>query len=175
MGKTRPPQPVKLVVGLLASAPALLEEAQAALAEAYGEIDDSSAPVRWTVSSYYADEMGPDLTRQFLSFARLIAADVLMSIKAATNDLENRWRRGGKRRVNIDPGYVGLTKLVLATTKDAAQRIYLGDGLYAEPTLAYEDGSFRPYTYTYRDYADAGGVRFFNGVRARYLQQLRES
>lgn len=170
-GKARRPQTVKLIAGLLVSSPSLLNEARATLSEIYGEIDQSSVPTAWTVTNYYTAEMGPDITRQFVSFATLIQPDAIASIKAATNELENRWRQGGKRRVNIDPGYIGLTKLVLATTKDASQRVYLGGGIYAEATLAFERGSFRPYAYTYRDYADASG--FLQGVRSRYVEQLR--
>jgi len=34
--------------------------------------------------------------------------------------------------VNIDPGYISLGKLVLASTKDHAHRLYLGEGVYGE-------------------------------------------
>ena len=37
-----------------------------------------------------------------------------------------------QRRVNLDAGYLCLAKLVLASTKDHAHRIYLRDGIYAE-------------------------------------------
>ena len=41
------------------------------------------------------------------------------------------------RPLNLDPGYLTLGKLVLASTKDFAHRIYLGRGIYAEMTLFY--------------------------------------
>jgi hypothetical protein len=87
--------------------------------------------------------------------------------------MENRWRTATGRRVNIDPGYIAATKLVLASTKDAAHRVYLSDGIYAEATLQFARGSFQPCTYTYRDYAAAEVIAFFNAVRRDYLAQLR--
>jgi hypothetical protein len=162
-----------LIAGLLAASEDLCVAACSALEQRYGAIDAASVPQRWTVTSYYADEMGDDILRQFVSFATLIDPDRIAPIKIETNTLEDMWRKEGKRAVNLDPGYVGLAKLVLATTKDAAQRIYLSGGIYAEPTLRYEGGSFRPYAYTYNDYADSAGLAFFNSVRARYVEQLR--
>jgi hypothetical protein len=175
MALAHPPQPVKLIAGLLAASEELLGNAHTALAQAHGTIDDTSAPALWKVSRYYDDEIGTEIWRQFLSFTALIDPGAIAAIKSGTNKLEGNWRKDGKRKVNIDPGYVGMTKLVLATTKDAAHRIYLGDGIFAEPTLRYENGGFQPYTHTYPDYADEVGLEFFSGVRARYVEQLRES
>jgi hypothetical protein len=173
MGAPKVPAPVKLITGLLGAADVLLEQAALALCNRYGPIDSASVPVDWTVSTYYRDEMGPGIRRQFLSFERLIAADELAAVKLATNDLEASWRTAAGRQVNIDPGYVAVTKLVLASTKDAAHRIYLGRGIYAEVTLLFSNGSFQPHAHTYPDYGPPWAVAFFNGVRATYLEQLR--
>ena len=174
MGIAQPPPPCKLIVGVLGASGTLIAAATAALEERFGPIDARTAPVPWTASTYYAGEMGAQLQRQFVSVARLVAADELVALKHVTNTLEAGWRRAGGRQVNIDPGYLTATKLVLATTKDAGHRIYLGSGIYAEVTLAFEHGSFRASRHTYPDYAAPETVRFFNQVRTRYLQQLRE-
>jgi Domain of unknown function (DUF4416) len=173
MGSPKASAPVKLVAGLLAASDALLEQAAAALSEPYGRIDSISAPLDWTVSTYYRAEMGPVIRRQFLSFEPLIAPDQLAAIKLATNALETRWRTPSGRQVNIDPGYIAATKLVLASTKDAAHRIYMGHGIYAEGTLLFSNGRFCTHAHTYPDYAAPDAVAFFNGVRRAYLGQLR--
>jgi hypothetical protein len=173
MGTPKVPAPAKLITGLLGASDVLLEQAAAALCNRYGPIDSASVPVDWTVSPYYRDEMGPGIRRQFLSFKRLIAADELTAVKLGTNDLEASWRTASGRQVNVDPGYIAATKLVLASTKDAAHRIYLGRGIYAEVTLLFSNGTFQPHPYTYPDYAAREAVAFFNGVRAIYLEQLR--
>lgn len=173
MGAPRAPAPVKLVAGLLAGSDILLHEAGDLLSQGYGPIDARSAPRPWTVSTYYRDEMGAAIRRQFVSFERLVAADQLRAIKLATNDLEDRWRTTSGRQVNLDPGYLTATKLVLASTKDAAHRIYLGDGIYAEVTLLFSNGSFHAHDHTYPDYGAPEAMAFFNRVRPTYLQQLR--
>lgn len=175
MGAPGAPRPVKLIAGLLAASAALLEEARQVLERTHGTIEASTPAACWDISDYYAREMGAHLLRQFVSFTTLIDPGHLATIKLETNALEQRWCRGNDRKVNIDPGYVGASKLVLATTKDAGHRIYLAGGIYAEPALRYESGSFRPYAHTYADYAAPEALVFFNQVRARYLSQLRRS
>ena len=173
MGTATPPVPVKLIAGLLASSDALLGEAAAALSDRFGVIDGVSTPTDWTASTYYAGEMGAAIRRQFLSFEPLIGPGKLAGIKQLTNEIERRWRTGPGRQVNIDPGYVAAMKLVLASTKDAAHRVYLSGGLYAEATLQFVGGTFCPHAYTYPDYAATETLQFFNAVRQRYLAQLR--
>jgi hypothetical protein len=173
MGSPQSPAPVKLIAGLLATSDDWLLHAIASLNERFGPVDARSSATDWTVSTYYRDEMGAAIRRQFISFERLIAADQLVAVKLATNELEERWRTSSGRRVNIDPGYIAATKLVLASTKDAAHRIYLGQGIHAEVTLLFSNGIFQPHAHTYPDYAAPGAVAFFNGVRGTYLAQLR--
>ena len=173
MGIPQPPPHAKLITGLLATSDGLLEEAATALVERFGPIEARSDAMPWIASTYYADEMGPALRRQFLSFSRLCPQDDLVAVKHATNALEARWGGPTRRRINIDPGYVTATKLVLATTKDAAHRIYLGYGLFAEVTLEFQNGSFRAGAHTYPDYAAQEAVAFFNAARTAYLRALR--
>jgi hypothetical protein len=81
---------------------------------------------------------------------------------------------GSRRRINLDPGYVDLSKLVLATTKNHQHRLYLGQGVYGEVTLRFTRKSFRPWEWTYPDYRSEHYVQFFNEVRNTYLEQLRK-
>ena len=173
MGTASQPAPVKLIAGVLGASDAFLSAAADALRSRFGPIDASSAVTNWAASSYYRDEMGDATRRQFLSFERLVAPGKLAGLKQATNEMENVWRTAGGRQVNIDPGYIATTKLVLASTKDAGHRVYLSGGIYAEVTLEFHDGSFRPHVHTYRDYAAPDAIGFFNQVRTQYLAQLR--
>jgi hypothetical protein len=114
--------------------------------------------------------MGTDLKRQFVSFAELFDPAQLPYLKRLTNDLENAVRRDlalpeTRRPVNLDPGYMALSKLVLATTKDYSHRIYLREGIYAECTLRYHAGRWEPWPWTYPDYADTRYHPFFTRVR----------
>jgi hypothetical protein len=110
--------------------------------------------------------MGTSLFRKFYSFERLIDPEELASIKRWTCDLEASFQDPRARRpVNLDPGYVAPAKVVLASTKDFAHRIYLKDGIFAEVTLVYRKGSFVPLEHTFPDYRTAEYIGFFNRVR----------
>jgi hypothetical protein len=174
MGTAREPQPVKLIVSLFAGDPTLLERAKAALSKVFGPIDFESRLLPFDHTDYYTPEFGPGLRRQIISFLRLVAPANLPAIKQQTNELEWSLAIGGKRRVNIDPGYVSLGKMVLATTKDHAHRLYLGQDIYGEVTLTYQRGRFRPWPWTYPDYAEDCYCALFDEIRRRYKVQLRE-
>jgi hypothetical protein len=174
MGIARQPDPVKLIVGLLARERPLLDEAAERLAGAFGPVEERSAPVPFRHTDYYAAELGAEPWRQFLAFANLIDPGDLAAIKLRTNALEAAWAAEGRRAVNIDPGYISLSKLVLATTKNHWHRIYIGQGIYAEATLPFRHGAFQPQEWTYPDYRAPESLAFFTAIRARYRQQLRE-
>jgi hypothetical protein len=174
MGTPREPPPVKLIAGVLAASPHLLSEARQKLEEEFGSIEAASEPELWTASQYYCREMGPHLLRQFLAFGPPVAPDSLVGAKLAANELERRWAGPAGRLVNVDPGYVDLDKLVLASTKNAPHRIYLGRGIYAEVTLCFVAGSFVPLPHTYPDYAQPRAREFFGRVREAWRRERRE-
>ena len=144
------------------------------MVELFGPTSHHSPAFPFDQSSYYEREMGPGLFRRFVSFARLIRREALVEIKLHTNEVEASLAEGNKRRVNIDPGYITAEHLILASTKGAPHRPYLGRGIYADLTLLYREGAFRPLEWTYPDYASEEVRRLLEGVRRRYLEQLRE-
>jgi hypothetical protein len=174
MGTAREPQSVKLVVSLLAGELDLLTRARESLSAAFGAVEFASELLPFDHTDYYTPEFGPDLQRQIITFERLVPPATLPAIKRQTNDLEWSLAEGGRRRINIDPGYLSLNKLVLATTKDHAHRLYLGQGIYGEVTLSYQRGHFRAWPWTYPDYGSERYCLLFEDLRARYRLQLRE-
>lgn len=176
MGTAREPASVKYFAALLSSDENLLAQVENALAEPAGAVDMRSLTVPWTFSTFYTSEMGTGLLRRFVSFAALASPENLAAIKSATQRIEDRHRNAaGGRRVNVDPGYVDVYKVVLASTKNAGQRIYLRHGIYAEATLLFHNASFHGMEYTYRDYLVPKTLEFFSDLRARYLVQLRQA
>ena len=106
------------------------------LTEYAGPTDDVSEVWPFDSTDYYELEMGENLKRRFVSFRELASPDALAATKTLTNDLEKRITRDcgfadTQRLVNLDPGYLTLSKFVLATTKDFAHRVYVRDGIYA--------------------------------------------
>lgn len=175
MGIPGEPKPAKFFVALLAADAALLVAVEKDLVAVLGNVDDRSSIVPWTVSNYYKKDMGDSLFRCFLSFGQLRAPDRLADTKLQTQKIEERYRRpgAGGRCVNLDPGYLDAFKVVLASTKNAGQRIYLGSGIYAEATLQYHDGAFHGRTYTYRDYLWPETLMFLTRMRSTYLGRLK--
>ena len=79
-----------------------------------------------------------------------------------------------KRKVNFDPGYLTLSKFILASTKDGPARIYLIQGIYAEITLRFVKKSFRPLEWTYRNYQTDSYIGFLNEAREEYKKQFKK-
>ena len=106
-----------------------------------------------------------------MSFKGLIHPEELPSLKHKTNRIETEWMKQGKRQINIDPGYITGAKLVLASTKDFAHRIFIGNGIYGDNHLRFIHGRFVDHPWTYPDYKTELVLRFFTEVRESYLRQ----
>jgi len=155
----------------------LMQRVRDALFRLYGEIDVESDPVPFDFTDYYEDEMGTGLLRKFVSFATLIDPGRLAEVKVRANGLEREFAAGagGRRRINLDPGYVDASRLVLATTKNVAHRIYVGQGIYAEVTLTFRKNGCACFDWTYPDYRSGRYEGFFREIRRRYLDQVPRS
>jgi len=169
MSRPKPPESAKLTIGLFTPEKSLCQPVVAVLEDQFGPTDYISRWLSFDYTEYYAAEMGQPLFRRICSFQRLIQQDQLPQIKLFTNDLEREWARAGRRRVNLDPGYLLPSRFVLATGKNFAHRIYIGRSIYADLTLLYEKGRFHTLPWTYPDYADAGLQAVLEQIRANYM------
>ncbi|MBW1840867.1 MAG: DUF4416 family protein [Deltaproteobacteria bacterium] len=169
-----PPKLAKLVIGLFLKEKSLAVSAAETLSEQFGPVDMVSSWMPFDFTDYYESEMGNPLFRRLLSFKKLIAQRELAEIKWATNDLEHNFSKNGKRRVNIDPGYLLLERFVLATGKNFTHRIYIGRHIYADLTLIYTKGRFQKLPWTYPDYSDEKILKYLERVRNKYVADLRQ-
>jgi hypothetical protein len=175
MGAIKKPLRAKLFCGLIGVSGEVLLRAEQELKKLFGPIDVRSDTLPFDFTDYYREEMGEGLRRRFVSFVDLVDPAAIVSVKLLTNSLEaalgvvdhGRLRR----KVNLDPGYVTAAKLVLATTKDFAHRVYLGDGIYAEVTLAFTKDGHRFFDWTYPDFKSGLYNTFFADVRRRLLAE----
>ena len=151
----------------------MLKDILQALSLRYGDVDFVSSRMAFHYTDYYEEEMGSPLERRFVFFRELINPESLPDVKIFTNAIEEQTSVLGKRRANIDPGYISQAHLILATGKGYTHRPYLRDGIYADLTLVYKGKSFQNLPWTYPDYGEKESVEIFNRVRARYLMQLR--
>jgi hypothetical protein len=179
MWEIRQPQPVKLIVGILAADQDCLQTAVEAVCSEFGESDFVSEAFSFNQTDYYKDETGENILRQFVSFKELIDPGKLASIKHLTNQLEEQLAKKIDttlpRPVNLDPGILELSKLILASTKNFSHRIYIGESIYAELTLSFSGGKWVSYPYTFPDFIDDRYHGFLSKVRERLREQIRQN
>jgi len=141
----------------------------------FGRLDIFSSELSFDdFSKYYAREMGEGLIRQWVSFERIITPDEIVEIKLESNRIEEKVSTTDRRIINIDPGYITLSNLVLASTKNYSHRIYVGKGIFEEVTLIYRKAEgFVPFEWTYPDYRTDEARKFFEKVREK-LKHLKK-
>jgi hypothetical protein len=164
---------VKLISSLFSSDRAFIDEIVHELERRFGSVDWISPELFFDRTQYYAKEMGWPLHRLFVSFKELIRPQDAVEIKLETNRIEGEYSEDGNRKINIDPGYISLERLILVTGKNYTHRVYLSKGIFADLTLIFSRGSFRPLQWTFKDYASPEIISLFNDVRERYKRQLR--
>jgi hypothetical protein len=171
MGTLREATPAKLFMALMHRhdfdpAPLLAQ-----LSDRYGTVDFRCAPYLFG-SSYYEAEMGSGLVKFFVSFEPLVPQGRLAEVKRETNELEEGGADTRGRVFNLDPGIITHYSVILATTKGYAHRIYLGEGIYAEPTLLFRRGALDALPWSYPDYQTPSAHSFFRKARRRLLEQV---
>lgn len=169
------PEDVKLIASLFSPQKDLVDRVIRELEPIFGPVDWISRELFFDRTEYYAREMGWPLYRRFISFENLIRPEELVEVKLKTNRIESRYCEGNKRLINIDPGYIALERLVLATGKNYTHRVYLNLGIYADLTLIYQRGGFQPLEWTYRDYSDPEMIGCFNRLREIYKNRIRQT
>ncbi len=173
MGAIKKPKDVCLIAALCYNKPELKEASLKILQKKYGAVEYITAPVLFSHTAYYAEEMGASLEKIYFSFEKLVDPEQLPDIKLFANSIEEKFSTKGKRNVNIDPGYIETPKLVLATTKNFSHRIYLGKGIYGDVQLFWRNGRFNANPWTYPDYKETDTRLFFEKVRNAYFQRIK--
>ncbi|HCY88089.1 MAG TPA: DUF4416 domain-containing protein [Desulfobacteraceae bacterium] len=174
MSIPKPPDPAKLVISVFMKERTDLGRIFSDLEEIGGPLDVMSPWLDFDFTDYYYKEMGAPLYRKLLAFKPLIGQDELAGIKLFTNRIEGRFAEDGRRRINIDPGYLLPSRFILATGKDYSHRIYIGEQIYADLTLMVSKNGFKTLEWTYPDYASDQVFRFLGQVREKYLLDLKQ-
>ena len=119
-------------------------------------------------------EMGSGIRRFFYSFVNLVSPDQLPDIKIRTNELEEKFATPyGNRKINLDPGLLSLSSLILATTKNNVHRIPLQKGIYGEITLMYVNKEYQTLPWTYADYRTPAFHAIFKEMRTLLKKRLK--
>jgi hypothetical protein len=170
MAEPTRPSKVKLFIGIIFSDESKLLEAQKVLKKKFGDIDFQTRYLPFNHTSYYKN-MGDELYKVFYSFNRLISREGIVNIKLFTNRLEKKLSEKNKRSINIDPGYMTLSNVFLATCKDYFHRVYLGKGVYLENEYKYLNKQYQSWEWTYPDYLKPEYIFFFHEMRKIYVNQ----
>ena len=169
MGEPSAPEPALRLLAAFSRHEAALSFARAKAEEAWGEIAIASPIFSFRETEYYERTMGSDLAKVFFVFAEPFDPGELACMKLQTGEWERecaaRAAHEDERPLNLDPGYLTGAKLVLASTKDHAHRIYLERGIYAEVTLFYRDHRWQHHAWTFPDYRRADYREFFSQAR----------
>ena len=166
---------VKRITGILFPSEnhELLQWSIERLSEIWGVPEIQSQAVPFDKTDYYHD-IDPDLSRVFLCFPGLVNPEGLADWKHQAIGIEAQSRQP-VRAVNIDPGYVDGARLVLASTKDHALRIYLRDGIFAEVTMRYKFKKWASFDYSFPDFASGVYDEFLCSVRKLWLSEVQNA
>jgi len=171
--KTVEPQKVKYFIGALFSDADVLKKALGLCQVEIGKIDLHSDHFPFESTHYYDEEMGGLIFRSFFSFEILRSPGDLARLKVLCNRIEDQLRIEGKQKVNLDMGYLDFHKVILASAKYNGQKIYLDQGIYADPTLFFECGQFHAFENTFPDFKSNAYDEVFMKIRNIYKLQLK--
>lgn len=174
MSIPKQPDPAKLVIGCIMNDKTLVHDLFTVFEDRFGPVDMISEWLKFAYTDYYYKEMGSPLYRKVFVFKHLIGQADLARIKETTNGIETTYSCGGRRSVNIDPGYLVSSRFILATGKEYSHRIYIGRNIYADLTLMYSKKTgFQTLDWTYPDYASTSMLSFLSKVKIKYLIDLK--
>ena len=165
MSRRTVPPGAKLLASVLYRDEARFDDARARFEARVGPVGRVSEPFPFDFTRYYEAEMGAPLVRRFVVAAGTVPRDRLPAVKRIAESIETGMSVGGRRTVNVDPGLLTPENFVLATGKNYSHRIYLGDGVFADLTLVYAGGGYKPLPWTYPDYASEPVRGFLSEVR----------
>lgn len=174
MAETTLPNPVKLIAAVLWSKNEIRDQVFAQMQADWGSMDYQGKDYLFDVTSYYESEMGKNLYRRLVSFENLVQPEKLAEFKLKTNQIELQNSGPSGRNINLDIGYLDHNKLVLASAKAAGQKIYVGQGIYADLIARFRHGNYQSFEWTFIDFKDGRYNKDLDEIRNIYLDQLKK-
>lgn len=180
MGKSIYPAEAKAILFLLTNQIELAQKVIAHFEPILGPVEIQSAWHPFDQSNYYEKELGKNLKRCLVGFKNIFEPHRLVELKELTTRLEHpsplpsptRGEGEGKRVINVDPGYVDLFKVVLASGKGGGQKVALAKEVHAYTLLRYEKGEWYPFEWTYPDFKEPTYHKDLLEIRKRLKREL---
>lgn len=125
-------------------------------------------------TDYYVREFGEGALKQMFVFRSPVELENFYKVKIRSNSLEETFRKNNLRCVNIDPGFLDVSKLVLYSTKHYSHRVYVGNGIFGEVSLIYKQEKFEVMPWTYPDYYWEKNMDFLLKSRKEIVRLTRK-
>ena len=138
----------------------VFEKAKAELVKNYGKIKAESSVYDFSFTDYYEPEMGAGLRKLFLVFEKEVSKEELADVKFFITDIEKKYSKEGNRIINIDPGYLSSTELVLATFKEKSFKEKINDKVWVHKVLEFEGSNVKQFFHTFADSRDKKNQEF---------------
>lgn len=174
MAEIKPPLPVKYFIAALYSDAQVLDRAVAIIQKEWGDVDYRSADFPFDVTDYYVAEMGAGINRKIITIKSLYSPTLIVDMKLRCNEIELELARDGNRLVNLDAGYLDHNKILLASAKEAGQKVYIDKGIYADLAGRYKSGKYQSFEWSFPDFKDGRYDKELLLIRKTYMRQLRE-
>lgn len=174
MAQPEEPLPVKYFVAVLFRGPEHLPLVKKELVSRWGAVDFEGRDHPFDATDYYQPEMGAPLYRRLLAFERLYTPALIVAMKLECNAIEASLSFDGKRKVNLDAGYLDHNKFLLASAKGAGQKVYLDKGIYADLSGRYKEGKYRLFEWSFPDFKDGRYDEELLAIRKLYRRQVKE-
>ena len=172
MARIQKATPGRLIVSVVHASRDALADALRQLEKRFGRVQCETIDIPHSNGEEYREEMGETLQRRFFSFERLVERNSLVEIKTACHRIEatlgDQVHDYTFRTVNIDPGIMSPANLVMASHREYNNRVYLGDGVYAEVVLIWSRKQFCRLPWTNADFCHDEAIDFFVRVHATF-------
>ena len=173
MSKPENPTPSILFSGFIFKEDEIFEKLKNELIEIWGNVLDESIKFSFDITEYYYKEMEKPLFRKFLLFENiLIDPSKIVEIKLKSFELEKKYSKNDKRKINIDPGYVNQYQVVITTFKRFSHRIYLGQSVWAHLEYIFKKKKPSPLPWTYPDFLKDEYLELFERWQKIYLEKM---
>ena len=151
---------VKLIIAVMYKNKGVYKNAKRDLINKFDPIAKESKPYNFDkFTSYYAKEMGKGLIKRFVIFKKPVKKSGLAGIKLFTAKIEKKYSKNSKRQINLDPGYLTKTALVLASFKKGTNyKEQISDKVYAHKVLEFKKNKVITFWHTFPDYREKKGI-----------------
>ena len=102
-------------------------------------------------TKFYIEEMGAVIFKKMIVFEKEVSKKDLVKIKEDTTKLEEKYSVDGKRKINLDPGFISSEKMVLASfKKGTGYKEKISDEVYLHTVLKFKP--LEEFQHTFFDY-----------------------